>query len=112
MRLDGNTLTQGRTLTASVTVKNTGKRRGAETVQLYIRDDAGSVVRPVRELRGFEKLWLEPGEEREVRFAITEEMLKFHDIHMEYRAEPGSFTVFVGDDSRTQNQAGFTLLDN
>ncbi len=112
VRLDGNTLTQGRTLTASVTVKNTGKRRGAETVQLYIRDDAGSVVRPVRELRGFEKLWLEPGEEREVRFAITEEMLKFHDIHMEYRAEPGSFTVFVGDDSRTQNQAGFTLLDN
>lgn len=111
VRLDGNTLTQGGTLTASVTVKNTGRCRGAQTVQLYIRDDAGSVVRPVRELRGFEKLWLDPGEEREVRFAITGELLKFHDIHMEYRAEPGSFTVFVGDDSRTQNQAVFTLLD-
>lgn len=110
VRLDGNTLTQEGTLTASVTVKNTGKRRGAETVQLYIRDDAGSVVRPVRELRGFQKLWLEPEEEREIRFEITAELLKFHDIHMKYQAEPGSFTVFIGNDSRTQNQAAFTLL--
>lgn len=110
VRIDSDTLTQGGTLTASVTVKNTGRCRGAQTVQLYIRDDAGSVVRPVRELRGFRKVWLEPGQEQEVSFAITEELLKFHDIHMEYKAEPGSFTIFAGDDSRTQNQAAFTFL--
>lgn len=110
LKLDRHTMTRGETLTASVTVRNTGSRNGAETVQLYIRDDEGSVVRPIRELRGFQKIWLLPGEEKEVRFTITEDMLKFHNIHMEYTAEPGIFTVFAGSDSQTCNQTKFTLI--
>lgn len=103
-------LEEGGELTASVTVRNTGKQRGAEVVQLYIRDDCGSVARPVRELKGFEKIWLEPGEEKKVSFSITEEILKFHDINMNYTAEKGSFTVFIGSDSDTDNQKKFMLI--
>lgn len=96
-------------LTASVTVTNSGTRRGTEVVQMYIRDIAGSVVRPVRELKGFQRIDLRPGESRRVSFEIREDMLRFHDIHMEYRSEPGSFTVFIGHDSTAENQASFVL---
>ncbi len=97
----------GEELLVSVRVKNTGSVRGAEVVQMYVRDDKASVVRPVRELKGFRKVWLEPGEEQEISFAITEEMLRFHDINMDYTVEPGSFTVFVGSDSTTERQEKF-----
>ena len=90
-------------------LKNVGKSRGSEVVQMYIRDDVGSVARPIRELKGFQKLWLNAGEEKEVSFTITEDMLKFHDINMNNIAEAGKFTVFIGSDSRTQNQAEFVL---
>ena len=96
-------------LRATVTVKNTGTVSGSEVVQMYLADVNGSVARPVRELRGFCKVRLEPGEEREVCFEITEEMLRFHDIHMDYVSEPGTFRVFVGDSSETENGAAFEL---
>ncbi len=110
VRLSNNLMKKGDELTASVTVRNTGKQKGAEVVQLYIKDDCGSVARPVRELKGFKKIWLEPGEDKEVSFKITEEMLKFHDINMDYKAEAGSFTVYIGCDSDTDNQATFNLI--
>ena len=103
-------LIRGGTITASVTLKNTGSRGGHEVVQLYIRDEVATVARPVRELKGFQKVYLEPGEEKEISFAITEEMLKFHDINMNYVAESGEFTLFIGGDSRTRNRAEFTLV--
>ena len=96
-------------LQASVTVTNTGDRAGSEVVQMYIRDDKASVVRPMRMLKGFLKIHLEPGESTTVLFPITEDALKFHDINMNYVVEPGSFTVFVGSDSTTQNQAVFEV---
>ncbi len=96
-------------LRVTVTVKNTGTVSGSEVVQMYLADVNGSVARPVRELRGFCKVRLEPGEEREVCFEITEEMLRFHDIHMDYVSEPGAFHVFVGDSSETENGAAFVL---
>ena len=96
-------------LQVSVSVTNIGTCEGAEVVQMYLRDDKASVVRPVRELKGFRKIWLKPGETKNVVFTITEEMLRFHDIHMEYRSEPGSFTVFAGSDSTTDRQAKFYL---
>ena len=102
-------LIRGGELKASVLLKNVGKSRGSEVVQMYIRDDVGSVARPIRELKGFQKLWLNAGEEKEVSFTITEDMLKFHDINMNNIAEAGKFTVFIGSDSRTQNQAEFVL---
>lgn len=102
---------KGEAIIASVTLQNTGSRPGTETVQLYIRDVKGSVARPVRKLAGFRQVTLQPGENREITFQITEEMLRFYDIHMNFTSEPGLFHVFIGTDSRTQNQASFTLTE-
>lgn len=104
-------MTRKKPVTVSVTVKNTGKVKGAEVVQLYIRDCAASVARPVRELKGFEKIWLEPGEEREVRFLVTEEMLRFTGADMRYASENGMFCAYVGNSSETQNEVRFELRD-
>ena len=94
---------------ASVRVKNTGSMEGREAVQLYIQDVKGSVSRPVRQLKGFQKISLAPGEEKEVCFEIREEMLRFWTIDMEYRSEPGQFRVWIGTDSRTENGEEFYL---
>ena len=94
---------------ASVKVKNTGHMEGQEVVQLYIQDVKGSVSRPVRQLKGFQKIRLAPGEEKEVCFEIREEMLRFWNIDMEYRSEPGMFRVWIGTDSRTENGEEFYL---
>ena len=94
---------------ASVRVKNTGNMEGREAVQMYIQDVKGSVSRPVRQLKGFQKISLAPGEEKEVRFEIREEMLRFWTIDMEYRSEPGRFRVWIGTDSRTENGEEFYL---
>ena len=107
--LDKQVMSRDETIHASVIVKNTGKRAGIETVQLYLRDIVGTTVRPTRRLKGFERITLEPGEEREVTFAITEDMLRFYDIHMEYVSEAGDFALFLGGDSTTDNEIRFTL---
>ena len=98
-----------KTIQAKVTVQNTGQYTGTETVQMYLRDVKGSVVRPVRMLRGFKKVTLQPGESREVSFEISEEMLRFYDINMEYVSEPGEFQVFIGSDSAAENMEHFVL---
>ena len=108
--LDSDVLHTGEALCASVEVTNTGARTGTETVQLYLRDIAGSVARPVRELKGFCKITLAPGERQRVTFSVTEEMLRFYNIEMEYGSEPGQFALFIGPDSATENSAVFTLL--
>lgn len=108
--LDTDRLTKDGALTASVRVTNTGSCAGTETVQLYIRDLVGSVTRPVRELKGFKRVTLQPGESTEVGFTITEAMLRFHDIRMNYVSEPGAFEVFIGPDCQTENKAGFQLV--
>ena len=96
-------------LVASVTVTNTGDRAGSEVVQLYIRDLVGSVTRPVKELKGFEKIYLQPNESRTVRFTIAPEMLKFYNDDLKFVAEPGDFDVMIGPDSRNVKTARFTL---
>ena len=108
--LDSDVMTAGGMLTASVGVKNTGDREGKETVQLYIRDVKGSVVRPLRELKAFKKISLAPGEEQTVSFEITQDMLRFYDINMERIAEKGSFIIFIGHDSTAGNSAEFRLV--
>lgn len=90
-------------LEASVMVKNTGARTGKEVIQMYIQDIHGSVARPVRELKGFQKVELQPGEERQITFTISEEMLRFYDINMKYTSEPGEYNVFIGNSSNTSN---------
>ena len=96
-------------LVASVTVTNTGDRAGSEVVQLSIRDLVGSVTRPVKELKGFEKIYLQPNESRTVRFTIAPEMLKFYNADLKFVAEPGDFDVMIGPDSRNVKTARFTL---
>jgi beta-glucosidase len=94
---------------ATVTVKNTGRRAGATVVQLYIRDVAASVVRPVKELKDFRKVLLQPGEQKEVRFTIDTKALSFYNAKLEHVAEPGEFQVQVGLDSKDVKTASFTL---
>ena len=96
-------------LTATVTVTNTGSRDGAEVVQLYIRDLVGSVTRPVKELKGFEKIFLRAGESRKVSFSITPELLKFYNYDLQFVCEPGDFDVMIGGNSRDVKKARFLL---
>ena len=93
-------------------VKNTGSREGAEVVQMYIRDRVSSVTRPVKELKGFEKITLGPGQSTTVSFEITPESLAFLDINMEFVVEPGSFDIMVGTSSRSEDLQTVTLEVN
>lgn len=108
--LSSISLRPGQKINASVTVTNTGTRAGKETVQLYIRDMVGSITRPVKELKGFRKIELKPGESKTVSFTISVEDLKFYNSDLKYVAEPGDFKVFIGANSRDAKEAGFKLL--
>lgn len=96
LALSADTIAPGATLSVSATVTNTGTVAGAEVVQLYLRDPVASMVRPVRELKGFTKVSLEPGERRTVRFTLGPRELGFYDQHMRWVVEPGAFQVWVG----------------
>ncbi len=102
-------LQRGGNITATVTVTNTGHRTGKEVVQLYIRDLVGSVTRPVKELKGFRKISLEPGESKEISFRLTEEDLKFYNTDLDFVAVPGAFNIFIGGNSKDVKEAGFVL---
>ena len=109
VRLSQTSMTQDGSIDATVTVTNTGKYEGKEIVQLYIRDLVGSVTRPVKELKGFEKITLKPGESKDVTFKITPELLKFYDYKLNHVCEPGEFTVMIGRNSADTMNANFTL---
>jgi beta-glucosidase len=93
IRRDGSTQ-------AMVEVRNTGARAGSETVQMYIRDRFSSVTRPVKELKGFQRVWLQPGESRTITFDITPASLAFYDVEMKFTVEPGEFEIMAGTSSR------------
>ena len=100
LRLSSSTLTAADSLTVTVNVRNTGHRAGAETVQLYIHDDKCSVDRPVKELKGFAKVALQPGESKDVKIVIGRDALSFYDEKQgAWTAEPGTFTALVGNAS-------------
>lgn len=109
LRLDHDILQKGETIKASVCLVNTGSVEGSETVQLYTRDCVGSVVRPKKELKAYEKVTLQPGESKEVVFHITEEMLRFVRADGSYGSEPGEFKVFIGPDSSVKENVSFCL---
>ena len=96
-------------LTASVTVTNTGNYDADEIVQLYIRDLVGSITRPVKELKGFERIHLKKGESKQVTFTITPELLKFYNYDIQYVYEPGEFHVMIGPNSRDVKTTSFEL---
>ena len=99
-------------LTASVNVTNTGVFPGGEVVQLYIRDLVGSTTRPVKELKGFERIYLQPGQTRTVTFKIAPEMLKFYNYDLQYVVEPGDFSIMIGPNSRDVQTASIRLIDS
>lgn len=99
-RLNKKTISTDGAARVAVDVKNTGVRAGVEVVQLYVRDLVSSVTRPVKELKGFRKVRLEPGETTTVAFEITPELLSFYDVEMNYRVEPGDFELMIGTSSR------------
>ncbi|MOA29422.1 Periplasmic beta-glucosidase precursor [compost metagenome] len=109
IKLSSATMNGTGEITASVTVTNSGKRDGAEVVQLYIRDLVGSVSRPVKELKGFEKIQLKAGESKTVNFKITPELLKFYNSDLAHVFEPGEFDLMIGGNSQDVKTTKFTL---
>ena len=109
LRLDKTMLRQGETITATVTLKNTGKYEATEVAQLYIRDLVGSIARPVRELKGFQRVSLKAGASTEVSFTLHTNDLAFYGIDKKEVAEPGDFKLWIGGDSTAALETGFTL---
>lgn len=110
VRLSRTSLKAGQSIQATVDVQNTGNFDGQEVIQLYIQDIYGSVTRPVKELKGFQKIALKKGETKHVTFTITEEMLKFFNADLRFAAEPGDFNVFIGTNSRDVSKAQFSFI--
>ncbi|CHQ01210.1 beta-glucosidase [Salmonella enterica subsp. enterica serovar Typhi] len=108
--LSSPTMQRDGKVTASVEVTNTGKREGETVIQMYLQDVTASMSRPVKQLKGFEKITLKPGERKTVSFPIDIEALKFWNQQMKYDAEPGKFNVFIGVDSARVKQGSFELL--
>jgi beta-glucosidase len=109
LKLSNASMSSSGKITATVTIKNTGSYEGKEVVQLYIRDLVGSITRPVKELKGFQKISLKPGESKTISFIITVNDLKFYNSDLKFVAEPGDFKVFIGGNSRDVLEAAFRL---
>ncbi len=109
LKMSSETLAKNGTLQVSVKVKNTGSVAGEEVVQLYLRDLVGSLTRPVKELKGFEKVMIQPGETKEVQFTLTPADLAFFTAQGKWEAEPGDFKLWVGPNSAEGLEAAFTL---
>jgi len=110
LTISSSKLNPAEKLKVSVNVTNIGNYDGKEVVQMYIRDLVGSVTRPVKELKGFQKIEIKKGQTQTVVFEISEEDLKFYNFDLEYVSEPGKFEVFVGSDSTTPNKVEFELV--
>ena len=107
--LSGTSMKANQSIKAAVTVTNAGSYDGEETVQLYIQDIVGSVVRPVKELKGFQKIFLKKGESKQVSFTIDVNRLKFYNSGMKYIYEPGDFKVYIGGNSQDVKEANFKV---
>lgn len=111
LRLSSGTIRNGEILTVKVTLKNAGNADGTEVAQLYIRDLVGSIVRPVKELKGFKRVSLKAGESKTIEFSLTTDDLAFYGRDLIKKAEAGDFSVWVGGDSNAKLQAGFSLVE-
>ncbi|QTC41730.1 beta-glucosidase BglX [Bacillus sp. V3] len=109
MELSSEKMTCDRPLNLTVTVTNSGTADGEEVVQLYVRDVSGEVVRPLKELKAFEKISLEPGESKEVGFSLTEEQLRYHHSDLTFTSDRGTFIAYIGGNSKDVMEASFIL---
>jgi beta-glucosidase len=105
IKLSKKQLKEDETLTASVTITNTGKLAGEEVIQLYLQDPVASISLPVKELKKFKKVILQPGEKKVVDFEITTDDLKFYNSDLKYDWEPGEFIIYIGTNSRDVKSA-------
>lgn len=110
LSLSSDVLTVDEPIEVKITVKNTGSTAGTETVQLYVRDITGQVVRPVKELKGFRQVELAPGESTDVIFHIDETLLRYHHSDLTVSSDRGEFSLYVGSSSRDVQEARFTLV--
>jgi beta-glucosidase len=110
VKLNKTTLKSGQTIQATVDITNTGNYDGQEVLQLYIQDIYGSITRPVKELKGFQKIFLKKGETKHVTFTIDTQMLKFYNAALKFDAEPGDFNLFIGSNSRDVSATQFSLI--
>lgn len=108
--ISSETMSMEQPLTISVQVANTGNITGEEIVQLYVRDLVGDVVRPVKELKDFRKITLEPGESQKITFTLTEEQLRYHHQDLQYTSDPGDFIAYVGTSSQACAELKFKLI--
>ncbi|MFB5662527.1 glycoside hydrolase family 3 N-terminal domain-containing protein [Alteribacillus sp. HJP-4] len=108
--LSSQRLSLKESITASINVQNTGDRAGEEVVQFYVQDMVGEVVRPVKELKYFQKIELQPGETKQVTFTITEDQLRYHHQDLTFKSDPGTFTVYAGPNSRDTSDLVFELV--
>ena len=110
LKIDKKFLNANQVINVSILLENTGKLKGREVVQLYIKDKFGSITRPVRELKGFKLVDLEPGEKTQVNFKISEPMLKFYNAEKNWESELGVFEIFIGPDSNADLKETFELI--
>ena len=111
LNLSAPSIAMGGTITASVTITNSSKIEGAEIAQLYVRDLVGSIVRPVKELKGFQKISLKPGESKLVKFTLSTDDLAFFNADKKFMAEPGDFNLWIGGDSSTKLMTNFSIIE-
>ncbi|WP_226676478.1 glycoside hydrolase family 3 N-terminal domain-containing protein [Rossellomorea aquimaris] len=109
LKLTCETMTEEQPLDISITVLNDGPVAGEEVVQLYIRDHSGEVIRPVKELKDFKKISLKPGEATDVTFTLTEDQLRYHHSDLQFKSDPGMFTVYIGRNSKDTMEHTFKL---
>lgn len=107
LKLSSNTISKTENITIKVTLKNTGSRAGSDIVQLYVQDVVGSITRPVKELKSFQKVHLTPGETKEISFELAIENLKYYNNNLEFDVEKGDFNVFVGRNSESVLKESF-----
>ncbi|MBB6284752.1 glycoside hydrolase family 3 N-terminal domain-containing protein [Geobacillus subterraneus] len=108
--LSSDYMTPEQPIYVSVNVTNTGKMAGEEVVQLYVRDVTGEVVRPVKELKGFQKVFLQPGETKKVTFTLTEEQLRYYHSDLQFTSDAGTFVAYIGSNSRDVMALAFKLV--
>ena len=111
VKLNANSMNENGQLTATVTITNSGARDGYEVVQLYIRDMEASIIRPLKELKGFKKVFVKAGKSVTVSFTINSDLLKFYNYDLNYVCEPGEFEVMIGCNSTQFKSAKFTLVE-
>ena len=103
------TLTAAKAIIASVTLTNSGSYDGEEVVQLYIKDDVASITRPLKELKGFQKVFLKKGETKTVTFTIDENLLRFYNADLKHISEKGTFQLYIGSNAAIENGVLFQL---